>query len=351
MATHYVYNSPDKSQLRQGDVLQLTPKLAELLQEFHPHYAKHPEYQLFAITTQSCDLVKREGKPPKTPYIAIAAARTLEETLLREASKTQTRWQKETKVIGERERSTLSMFLQRLFDNNEPGFFYLHADQSLGIHTSCCVVLALAVTLRSEHYELLLDAKIAQLTDTFQAKLGWLIAQMYGRVGTTEWNSEYPDNPLKMITKSILDETLVSVQDSQIKEGLAELKSSGQLDELSSAQIFEHIQNKNILARSKKFEQRAVAVGQTLNLVNLIQARTKKELNEGNTLKELILQLLVDEAIDEQGRENLAEQLLVIFDKRLCQILTDAALPGKADVVASFVRGILTDPQIAALLR
>jgi hypothetical protein len=87
MATHYVYDDPDKAQLAQGDILQRTDALVSLLGEYHPHYAEHPDYKFFAVLTQSCDLVRRDGRPPKSPYITIAAARTLEETLLREGAK------------------------------------------------------------------------------------------------------------------------------------------------------------------------------------------------------------------------------------------------------------------------
>lgn len=351
MATHYTFEDPDTTQLRQGDVLQRTPELTELLDQYHPHYAQHPDYQFFAVITQSCDLVKRGKKPPKAPYIAIAAARTLEETLLREAAKGQSEWQREAKVIGDRQKNNLLMFLQRVMDNNESGYFYLHDDQALGIHTPCCVVLALAVTLRAQHYDLLLDAKIAQLTDTFQAKLGWLIANMYGRVGTTEWDTENPDNPIKTVTKSIINDTLHPVQDAQIKEGLAELKAEGKLESMRPTEIFEHIRQKNILARSKKFERRALEVSESVKLVNPIQGRAMDALHQGDALKEAVLQLLVGSDVDENVRLQLADQLIQTFNDRVQQVLTDKNLPGREDIVASFIRGILQDAQIAAILR
>lgn len=351
MATHYAYEDPDKTQLRQGDVLKRTPELIKLLREYHPHYAANPDYQFFAVVTQSCDLVKRGKKPPKAPYIAIAAARTLEETLLREAAKGQSDWQREAKVIGDREKNNLLMFLQRVIDNNESGYFYLHNDQKLRIHTPCCVFLALTVTLRAQHYELLLDAKIAQLTDTFQAKLGWLIANMYGRVGTTEWDTENPDNPLKNVTKSIIDDTLHSVQDAQIKEGLAELKAEGKLEGMTPEEIFKHIREKNILPRSKNFERRALAVSEGVRLVNPIQRRVLNALHHNDSLKKAVLQLLVEANVDEDVRQKLADDLTQTVNIRVQQVMTDAGLPDRNEIIASFIRGILQDTQIAAILR
>lgn len=351
MATHYVYDEPDKTQLAQGDVLERTNALIGLLNQFHPHYAEHPDYKYFAVLTQSCDLVRRRAKPPKSPYITVAAARTLDQTLLREAAKTQDEWQRETKVIGGRLRNNLLMFLERLLDNNEPGYFYLHVDQSLGIHQPCCVLLPLAVSLRAQHYDLLLDAKRAQVKDAFQAKLGWLIGNMYGRVGTTEWDKEYPDNPVKTVAKDVLDATFVSVTDEQMKEGLAELKQKGDWAKKSPAEIFEHIRGKTVLPRSRKFENRAIEVSESLRFINVIRGRASNAMHEGGALERSIERIVAAANVPEDVVEPLVSQLVGAVNQRLNEVMTDANLPGRDEVVRSFVRGLLQDPQIASILR
>ena len=351
MATHYVYDDPDPTQLAQGDVLRRSEALVDLLDQYHPHYAAHPDYQFFAVLTQSCDLVRRGGKPPKCKYVTIAAARTLEETLLREAAKSQKEWQRQTKVIGGRERNSLLMFLHRLLDNNEPGYFYLHEDQQLGIHRSCCVVLPLAVSVRAQHYDMLVEAKIAQIKDTFQAKLGWLIGNMYGRVGTTEWDSQYPDNPLKDVVKTVLDGTLFSVTDEQIKEGLAELKRQKLLEAMSPEEIFDHIRQKTILSRGKKFESRALEVSKTVRLVNPIHGRASNALRDAGALKESIINVLNAAEVAEDDVEMVADQLLLTMNQQIGEVLSDTNLPGRDEVVTTFIRGLLQDPQIAAILK
>lgn len=351
MPTHYVYDDPDKAQLAQGDVLQRTDALVELLNQYHPHYAEHPDYKYFVVLTQSCDLVRRGDKPPKCPYITIAAARTIEETLLREAAKSQSEWQRQAKVIGGRDRNTLLMFLQRLLDNNEPGYFYLHVDHSLGIYRACCVVLPLAVSVRVQHYDMLLEAKIAQIKDTFQAKLGWLLGNLYGRVGTTEWDKEYPDNPVKDVAKEVLDATLHSVSDEQIKEGLAELRQKNELANKTPDEIFEHIRSQNILPRSKKFENRATEVSKSVRLINPIQGRVATAMHEGDALKQTIRQILIGADVPDSTVDGLADQLISAVNQRMSDVMTDADLPGRNDVVLNFIRGLLQDPQIAALLR
>lgn len=50
--------------------------------------------------------------------------------------------------------------------------------------------LKVSIPLKSgEHYDKCLKAKRIELADEFKAKLGWLIGDMYSRVGTTDWET------------------------------------------------------------------------------------------------------------------------------------------------------------------
>ena len=84
----------------------------------------------------------------------------------------------------------LKNFLERLFNNNESGYFYLHNEPTMGFSESCCAMLALSIPLRADlHYKDCLDARVLSLEGTFRDKLGWLVGQMYSRVGTQDWES------------------------------------------------------------------------------------------------------------------------------------------------------------------
>ena len=72
---HFTYKEyPDMNSLCQGDVLEKTDELTTILEKVHPYFLK-PEYKYFMVLSQSCDLVRRNGKPCKTPYITLAAVR------------------------------------------------------------------------------------------------------------------------------------------------------------------------------------------------------------------------------------------------------------------------------------
>src|SRR5687768_1378497 len=100
MAQHYAYEDPDRGALKQGDVLERSPDLLQVLQEVHPHYARHEQYRYFIVITQTCDLVRRRADPPKSRYITIAAVRPIEEVLRREAHDLQDPWQRDVGAVS-----------------------------------------------------------------------------------------------------------------------------------------------------------------------------------------------------------------------------------------------------------
>lgn len=102
-----------------------------------------------------------------------------------------------------RVRTTFEQFLQRLFNNNEPPFFYFEAAHQDGIYEEMCAMLALPISLKPEHYETLRKAKLAGISDVFQAKLGWLLGQMYSRVGTPDHEPKVMAEKVRSYTEGI----------------------------------------------------------------------------------------------------------------------------------------------------
>jgi hypothetical protein len=110
-------------------------------------------------------------------------------------------------TLTDKAKNKLQDFLAKLFNNNEPGYFYLDSAGTV-LEMDCCAVLGVSIALKaSEHYETCANAKLLQLTDTFQAKLGWLVGQMYSRVGTLDW----PVSELKPKISSVLDSSVILV--------------------------------------------------------------------------------------------------------------------------------------------
>lgn len=77
----------------------------------------------------------------------------------------------------------------------------------------CVALLNLSIAIKSDlHLEKCTKAKVLQLTDTFQAKLGWLVGQLYSRVGTQDMD---PDIANKKITEA-LRSVAVWIEDSKM---------------------------------------------------------------------------------------------------------------------------------------
>jgi hypothetical protein len=185
---HFTYKAPEE-ELQQGDVLKRTPELENVLKEVHPHYFHHQDYKYLIVLTQTCDLVRRGGRMCKSPYITLAAVRSLKTLLNRELSKHQRNDREERlRYCSDKARTFMRQFIERLLNNNEPGYFYLHEDHELEITEPAVAFLALSISIKSGlHYSVCLQARIAQLQEPFQAKLGWLVGNLYSRVGTKDW--------------------------------------------------------------------------------------------------------------------------------------------------------------------
>lgn len=188
--SHFTYKGEVSSdQISQGDILAKTDDLMKVIREVHPYFASE-EYLYFIVLTQSCDLVRRSKQAScKAPYISIAAVRSLESILEREYGEYgNSHLEKTLGVFPKPMESKMADFLRRLLNNNITEYFYLHNDLELGLQDNCVATLRVSIALKTEkHYNQCAEAKIAELTENFQAKLGWLVGNLYSRVGTVDW--------------------------------------------------------------------------------------------------------------------------------------------------------------------
>ncbi len=350
MATHYVYeDNPDPKTLTQGDVLQRTDELVSQIREFFPYYANHLDYKYFMVITQGCDLFRRDGKPCNAQYLTLAAVRPVQDAMRLEVTPDQKDWQQQTKVIGARVSNKLAMFMERLIDNNVPGYFYLHTDPTVNIHVPSCAFLPLTVSLRAQHYDLCLKAKIAQLKETFQAKLGWLLGHMYSRVGTTEWNM-HKSITVRDQARQFIDETYVTLDDKQIDEGLADLKKQGLAP--PPTEIRDYIISKKVLSRKEKFQARALEVlTTTVQPINAIKKKAVPQVRRDQKLRTAIDDILAKGGIKEEDRGTVTEAVVGEVIASLEEILTDEKLEGKPDAMQAIIRSLLQDTIISGLMK
>lgn len=210
---HFTYQPSESKHLQQGDLIRRTAAVEELLKTVHPHYASSGNYQFFIVLTQSCDLVRRDGVQCKSRYVTIAAVRPLGLVLDREIEKIQhSKVERTLGFCNSDKQSKIVQFMERLLNNNAPDYFYLHREPKVQLNEDHCAFLHLSVTVKSElHYTTLLEARFLSLTQSFQHKLGYLVGNLYSRVGTDDWcPNNCSDKEFRaLVNKPITDHRLV----------------------------------------------------------------------------------------------------------------------------------------------
>ncbi len=353
MPAHFVYRDPNKTVLNQGDILAKTPALVRHLSEFHPYYAQHVEYKYFMVLTQGCDLVLRKGGMCASPYITLAAVRPVEEALRREAARHQQDWQAKANVISLKSKDKIMMFVESLLDNNQSEYFYLHADPQVGIQQNCCAFLQLAVALKSQHYAMCLEAKVCELEEAFQAKLGYTIGQLFNRVGTVEWNEKYTDHPVSTAAKELINQNFVVLKDHQIKEGIAELIKGGKFGTMSPEEVRDYIARFKVRPNKEKLRDRALhLLTSDHNPLDAIQGRLATLISSDAECREKVVQVLVDANIDAAIRPEIADRIVKVLARAMRERCSDAnvAEPIKNDIFRKILAKLISDPQIASIL-
>lgn len=279
---HFTYAQAPGSELQQGDLLSRTLALEAILHSYHSYYLKS-DYTHFLILTQSCDLTKRGGARCEAEYINICAVRPLRLALQRLARTYQAdHLTRHADAISTKYRDRLTFGLSRIMNNNHPEYFYLHEDATIGLSDRSCAFLRLSIAVKSiEHYEQLEVARIASLDAPFQAKLGWLVGNMYGRVGTDDWVPKHlAKDAWASLVGTVLDDSLHWLDEQQLKSAKEQLKGSD-LGTLSTTELREKVRSlpkplykdEVIEAVVTELEKTGILAGKNLDK---IQARLKQ---------------------------------------------------------------------------
>jgi hypothetical protein len=189
MSLHWTYEAvPPGSDLEQGDILRPSEELHKLFVEVHPHFCD-AKYNGFLIATQSCDLVRRK-RCPDTPYISLAVIRPLSQVIRKLITQVATPISTGSRLFPSAKKIEVRNLLERVFNQNEHslGLFFLHADSDAGIDEHSVSFLRVTVTVRSEHYAKLIGARVGRVGSKFQAKLGWLLGNLYARPASPDWH-------------------------------------------------------------------------------------------------------------------------------------------------------------------
>lgn len=253
---HFTYKADaDMKSLCQGDVLNITEELAEVLRNVHPYFM-NGQYKYFMVLSQSCDLVRRNGKNCKTPYITLAAIRSydsfVEKTLVKQKFAENVSG---LLLMDEKKKEKAYQLIERIYNNTEPEYFFLYKEDALDFPESMITYLKVSIALKSqEHYDKCLAAKKLELSDEFKAKLGWLVGNMYSRVGTADWEGIMTAQERKEMLNNDLESKCIIGSKDQLKILKAELAKKSEVihnhEEAASFVSDIHVQTKYEMAMS-----------------------------------------------------------------------------------------------------
>lgn len=238
---HFTYaETIDREHLHQGDLLRRTDELQDVLREVHPLYRERSDdYRFFAVLTQSCDLVVRNGRC-KSRYITLGMVRPIQLVYARELERFQRHpLDREARMCKAEHRTELIRFAQRLFNNNEPRFFFYRSEPTTALGQDHCAFLQLSIPLKAElHYDKLLAAKELQLSEAFEHKLGYLVGNLYSRIGTDDWvPTATTEERFRQLTEEVVDGLAFWVPDDlheKTIKALKEVPAEGRADSLKS---------------------------------------------------------------------------------------------------------------------
>ena len=225
MALHWTYRAFEPADdLQQGDILSRTDELLVVLKNVHSYFCDE-RYLAFIVVTQSCDLVQRKVGSCKAQHISLAVIRELDQVL--PSLITEVCAFKNTQILRSELKLEAKEFVSRILDQNEQakGLFYLHPSADAGIATASVAFLRITITLRQEHYDLLQRCRVGRLEPEFTNKLGWLVGNLYSRVGTPDWADREGDKRKNTLIKEYFDDAIPKnrwVPDSWIKSALTQ---------------------------------------------------------------------------------------------------------------------------------
>jgi len=283
MDVHFTYSGEiDARTLKQGDILEKTGALTALIEEIHPHYA-NDDYTHFQVLTQSCDLVRRgSNNKCASRYISIAAVRSLSTVIQRvvgyEVDENKRIEIDGTKWCSNKHKDRVSQVIGSLFNNNDKNHFFLKAFPSHGLPEDSCTFLHLSIAIRAyEHYDLCLDAKRIELASNFQSKLGWLVGNLYSRVGTEDFVPACFENSSKFrkYIEANLNKHIAWVDAKQFSEFKSCYKDD---NTLTGEQLIAAAESKLLEKHQSHLE----------TFVNLIEKATKIEPEQKERLKNFL---------------------------------------------------------------
>jgi hypothetical protein len=175
---------------------------------------------------------------------------------------------------------------------------------------------------------------------------------MYNRVGTTEWDTKYPDNDVDTVAQELIEDTFVVVEERQIKEGVADLKRQNIFATKAPDEIRDYIDKTKVVAWRDQFQEAALNVlTNKRKPVDLIRAQIDTAVAGDAALAEKIEAMLTASGVPAERIAETRDSLIKAFQESLRVHLSDARLPQKKEIFEKMVAWLISESLISQSLR
>ncbi len=189
----------DTQSLFQGDIIFLNDVIRGNLISLYQDRVNKAEFAI--ILTQSCDLVKRSelGNKCKAQLIHMGLLSAFDDYFFNDLSKYCEKglFENKVRIIDEGKAQKLQNSLEKLLNNNNNDHFFIPEDSGKGLTSHYIVDLRDQCLLSYEYFEEILRNKRCELEEIFRAKLGYMVSQLFSRIGTKDWNKKELENTIK----------------------------------------------------------------------------------------------------------------------------------------------------------
>ena len=200
----YQKNNPAKSEdLQQGDIIANNEEVRDLINQFYRHNS-YLECVAYIIITQSCDLARHDGEACKTSYINLVPILPFEDVFLSLLEKVCRNYKiKERLYSAKGGKSKANELIESICSQNAwaLGVFFLHANLDVKIPMDSLALLQVSYAFpANDSYDTFRKSRNGRLDAAFQGRLGWLVGNLYSRIGTPN----YPEEGYKQIIELLM---------------------------------------------------------------------------------------------------------------------------------------------------
>lgn len=239
----YTYGSPEnKDSLFQGDIIEVTGTFRLRFKKYYPKITHDPCQRKFAmVLSQSCDLARRlphggQGPVgrPNLNHITVCIVRPFKSVLTKELELSGAKKLNDFYLLSSPKYEATLTKASRLINNSEAkNFFFLPKIKDVLTEDSVAV-LNISFAFRTSAYDELLKHRVASLYPEFRAKVGFLLADYYGRVATPDLNEHgWSQDDLFLYTKRALKNS--GIVDADSDEFIRSAKGYKTIEEIEAA--------------------------------------------------------------------------------------------------------------------